>query len=72
MFQRCPIIRRLFLTAMLLPIVTFVYANPPANFTQAKKKAETIFKTHRATLYCDCPYNEKKQIDLLSCQMQEA
>ncbi|KTC87684.1 hypothetical protein [Legionella drozanskii] len=72
MVQQCTIIRRLFLMAMLLPGVAFVYANPPANFTQAKKKAEIIFRTNRSTLYCDCTYNEKNQIDLLSFQMQEA
>lgn len=64
--------KRRFLLLITLIISTSLFANPPSSFAQAKKKAEAIFKNHRSTLYCDCPYNEKKQIDLLSCQMQEA
>lgn len=67
-----------FITKRILLIFLFffhfsaVFANPPANFAQAKKKAEILFQSHRSTLYCHCDYTAKKEIDLLSCQMQEA
>lgn len=47
------------------------YAESPANFNQAKKRAVLLFKEHSVTLYCGCQY-KGKQINLNSCGMDEA
>lgn len=44
----------------------------PASFTEAKKIANTLFRQHQETLYCGCKYNENKEVDLASCNMQTA
>jgi endonuclease I len=46
-------------------------ALPPTTFQQAKKTAETLFSTHAQTLYCQCPYINKK-VNLIACGMQSA
>lgn len=43
----------------------------PHNFAKAKKIAAEIFERHQTTLYCQCNY-EQKQVDLSSCNMNEA
>jgi deoxyribonuclease I len=47
-------------------------AEPPSNFSAAKKIASSIFKAHRQTLYCGCVYTSKNKVDLSSCNMQGA
>lgn len=47
------------------------YASP-TTFKDAKKVAENLFSQHRETLYCGCKYNENKEVDLVSCNMQAA
>lgn len=42
------------------------------SFQTAKKIASQLFTEHRETLYCACKYNERKEIDLASCNMQSA
>lgn len=48
------------------------HAEPPPNFSAAKKIASAIFKAHRQTLYCGCAYSSKNKVDLSSCNMQGA
>ncbi|WP_058506046.1 endonuclease [Legionella nautarum] len=72
MYQLIVNVQRFLLIPLLFLHGSVVSANPLTSFAVAKKKAEIIFQNHRTTLYCNCQYNEKKQIDLLSCQMQDA
>lgn len=51
---------------------SLLHAEPPANFNQAKITAKKIFQDHRITLYCNCEYDERHQINLASCKMQQA
>lgn len=60
------------LVAVFTFLVSFsVFAQAPANFPAAKKRAELIFNAHPYTLYCGCQYNAH-EINLASCQMQAA
>lgn len=55
-----------------LILATTVVAEPPNNFSKAKKLAGKIFKENPKTLYCGCRYDSQKHIDLKSCHMQQA
>ncbi|MBY0379710.1 MAG: hypothetical protein K2P99_04850 [Burkholderiales bacterium] len=59
------------LGAFLVLSSCFSFAQPPANFQQAKIQAAEIFKEHRQTLYCHCNYNEEHSIDLNSCHLDD-
>ncbi|HAT3877887.1 TPA: hypothetical protein I8669_002719 [Legionella pneumophila] len=48
------------------------FSESPVSFPQAKKIAAKIFAANPQTLYCQCHFDEKKWIDLNSCQMQSA
>jgi deoxyribonuclease-1 len=54
---------------LLSPLVS---AQAPQTFAEAKREAKEIFAAHPLTLYCQCVFNAKHEIDLASCQMQEA
>lgn len=62
----------IFLLASNLLVNSLGWAQPPSNFSQAKRIASSIFSTNRVTLYCQCPYDNYKRIDLKSCNMKEA
>lgn len=49
-----------------------VNSAPPSSFGSAKRQMNKIFSDHRVTLYCACPFNQYKQVDLKSCGMEEA
>jgi deoxyribonuclease I len=56
---------------LILPF-SISFATAPATFTTAKKVATNIFKPHKITLYCGCAYDKDKQVDLTSCNMNNA
>lgn len=37
-------------------------------FSHSKRLAEKMYSEYRRTFYCDCPYDEYKQIDLKACE----
>ena len=57
---------------ILFILVASINAEPPSNFSKAKKIAGQIFKDNPKTLYCGCSYDNRKQIDLASCNMHQA
>lgn len=60
----------LFVSLFLLHALLF--AAPPHSFQHAKRIANTIFAEHRVTLYCHCAFDATNQIDLASCEMEQA
>lgn len=50
----------LFCTMTLAPV-------PPGSFSTAKKRAMEITEGHRTTLYCGCPFDETKDIQIDEC-----
>ena len=49
-----------------------VVAESPSNFSSAKKIALRLFHEKPVTLYCQCPYDKDKHVDLNSCGMHQA
>lgn len=47
-----------------------VLASPPHSFPKAKSIVYKIFSKHPQTLYCNCRFDSKHQIDLHSCHME--
>lgn len=56
----------------LLFINLSVQAEPPKNFSSAKRIAGNIFSSVPYTLYCHCPYDKYKRINLKACGMSQA
>ena len=62
-----------FMSVALLCISSFnALAKAPDDYRHAKKIANQLFKNHRQTLYCQCPYDSKKRINLKACHMEKA
>ena len=60
----------LFSCFLLLGICESICAsesNQIKSFSQAKKAISVIYKNNKTTFYCGCTYNNKKRIDLNSC-----
>ncbi len=64
---------------LLVQLLFFVFvltgqsvALPPSSFSKAKRLAMEIFKDNPETLYCQCRFDSNKQINLASCNMQDA
>jgi len=53
-------------------LLSTAQAEPPKNFSKAKRVASKLFASNPYTLYCHCPYDKYKKIDLKSCGMSEA
>ena len=65
--------KRLFtLTSLILLFPLILNAQPPKNFSAAKKELRKLFGNDRRTLYCNCKYDKYNRIDLKSCNMQTA
>jgi deoxyribonuclease-1 len=60
------------LICLFMLLSPLVWAQAPQTFAEAKREAKEIFAAHPLTLYCQCVFNAKHEIDLASCQMQEA
>ena len=60
-----------FLFGLLLYSVE-LSAAPPRSFPQAKTIVYKIFAKHPQTLYCNCHFDSKHQVDLNSCHMSSA
>lgn len=54
---------------LCLPL-RFVAADPPKNFSEAKRLAKQIHFDHRKTFYCACRYDKHGKINLKSCGYQ--
>jgi deoxyribonuclease I len=64
------IIQTLLTLIALYPL--FLCAEPPGNFSKAKKEVMLLFSDNPQTLYCGCRFDKKKHVDLKSCGMQQA
>ena len=65
--------KRLFiLTSLTLLFPLSINAQPPKNFSMAKKEVRKLFSNDRRTLYCNCKFDKYNRIDLKSCHMQQA
>ena len=53
-----------------LLFTTASYAEPPKDFSEAKKIARYLFREHPITLYCGCPYQKDSAIDWDACGYQ--
>ena len=53
-------------------LLSTAQAEPPKNFSKAKRVASKLFASNPYTLYCRCPYDKYKKIDLKACGMSEA
>jgi deoxyribonuclease-1 len=56
----------------VLLVSSVINAEPPKNFSSAKRLAGKLFSSNPYTLYCHCPYDKYKKIDLKSCGMSDA
>lgn len=60
------------LIALILSFSSTTLASEPTphsvkSFSQAKRLLGKLYKDHRQTFYCGCSYNNKKRIELNSC-----
>ena len=53
-----------------LLLIELTYAEPPKDFSEAKKIARYLFRDHPVTLYCGCAYDESGTINWQSCGYQ--
>ena len=53
-------------------MVSPALSKAPDDFYQAKQVVYRLFKDHKTTLYCQCPFNERRETDLKACGMQSA
>lgn len=51
--------------------VSSTFAERPNDFREAKRMMPALFAGHQKTIYCQCDFNNKKQVDLKSCGLQE-
>lgn len=63
---------KLFLGLLLLINAPWCFGESPASFAKAKKIAWQLFSDHRKTLYCQCQFDDRHQVDLASCNMLSA
>jgi len=56
----------------LICAISVSNAEPPKNFSKAKKIVRKLFSNDRRTLYCDCKYDKYNRVNLKSCNMETA
>jgi deoxyribonuclease-1 len=57
-----------FLAQTGTPVEVSNLPNTPSSFYRAKRHLyEEVYADHRLTFYCDCAYDEDRQVDLASC-----
>jgi len=52
-------------------MVSPALSKAPDDFYQAKLVVYRLFKDHKTTLYCQCPFNERRETDLKGGRAEE-
>jgi endonuclease I len=55
-------LKKIGLAVLWLPLIVNA-----GTFAQAKKQLYLLYEDYRVTVYCGCPFDKKKQVDLDAC-----